>query len=152
VVRWSFERSGGTYGHRRVRADPARRGVAVGEDLVRALMAEEGLVACQPRPWRVTTDPGTDAGAEDLLGRDFTAPGPGRVLVGDITYIHTWEGFVYLATVIDLYSKPVVGWAVADHMRTDLVTDALNMARRHQRLEPGCVFHSDRGLSTRRSS
>lgn len=145
LVRWSFKRSDATYGYRRVHADLARRGVAVGEDLVRDLMQQQDLVACQPRPFRTTTIPGDAPGPADLLERDFTADQPGTRLVGDITYIHTWAGFAYLATVIDCYSKSVIGWALADHMRTDLVTDALAMARRNHKLAPGCIFHSDRG-------
>ena len=145
LVAWSFQRSRGTYGYRRVHADLMRRGVTVGEDLVRDLMRELDLVACQPRPFRVTTIAGADGGTPDLLQRNFTATAPGHKLVGDITYIHTWAGFGYLATVIDCYSKAVIGWAVADHMRTDLVIDALAMARRNHTTEPDCIFHSDRG-------
>ena len=79
-------------------------------------MRDEGLVACQPRPFRVTTeaDAHAAAGIPDLIERDFTAERPGMKFVGDITYIHTWAGFVYLATVIDCYSKKVVGWSIAD--------------------------------------
>ena len=145
LVAWSFQRSRGTYGYRRVHADLMRRGVTVGEDLVRDLMRELDLVACQPRPFRVTTIAGADGGTPDLLQRNFTATAPGHKLVGDITYIHTWAGFGYLATVIDCYSKAVIGWAVADHMRTDLVIDALAMARRNHTTEPDCIFRSDRG-------
>ena len=85
LVRWSFERSNGTYGYRRIHADLTRRGVAVGADLVRDIAREQHLVACQPRPFRTTTVPGDGAGAPDLLGRDFTATSPGTRLVGDIT-------------------------------------------------------------------
>ncbi len=145
LVAWSFQRSRGTYGYRRVHADLTRRGVTVGEDLVRDLMRELDLVACQPRPFRVTTIAGADGATPDLLERDFSTTAPGRKLVGDITYLHTWAGFAYLATVIDCYSKAVIGWAVADHMRTDLVIDALAMARRNHTIEPNCIFHSDRG-------
>lgn len=145
LVAWSFERSNATYGHRRVHADLARRGVDVGVDLVRELMREQALVACQPRPFRTTTLAGDEPGPGDLCARDFTAPESGVKLVGDITYIPTWAGFAYLATVIDCFSKTVVGWAVAEHMRTDLVIDALQMARRNHDLAPGCIFHSDRG-------
>ncbi len=145
LVRWVFDRSKQTYGYRRVHAELARRGVEVGQDLVRDLMRAQDLVPCQPRPFRTTTVPGDDAGVPDLLERDFTAPAPGLKLVGDITYLPTWAGFGYLATVIDCYSKAVVGWAVADHMRTDLVIDALAMARRNHHLAESCVFHSDRG-------
>jgi putative transposase len=115
-------------------------------ELVRQLMRVEGLVACQPKPYKVTTiADDTAAGPVDLCERDFTAPQPGVKLVGDITYIRTWQGWVYLATVIDCYSRMVVGWAMADHMRTSLVTDALDAARRNYTLLDDCIFHSDRG-------
>ncbi|MBG6182030.1 transposase InsO family protein [Arthrobacter sp. CAN_A1] len=82
----------------------------------------------QPRPFRTTTAADAHAAADmpDLIRRDFTADRPGIRSVGDITYIHTWEGFIYLATVIDCYSKKVVGWAIDDHMRVDLVERALS--------------------------
>ena len=81
----------------------------------------------------------------DLIGRDFTADAPGQRLVGDITYLRTDQGWLYLATVIDLRTRMVVGWQMAEHMRTSLVVDALDMARVHGHLGAGVVFHSDRG-------
>lgn len=81
----------------------------------------------------------------DLLKRDFTADRPGVKFVGDITYIHTWQGFIYLATVIDCFSKKVVGWPIADHMRTELVEDALKNAAATTLIEPAAIWHSDRG-------
>lgn len=108
-------------------------------------MIEAGLAACQPRAWRCTTQPDGTDGPTDLVERDFTATTPGTKLVGDITYIRTWAGWVYLATVIDCYSKMVIGYAIADHMKTSLVTDALDMARRNITIEPDCIYHSDRG-------
>jgi putative transposase len=141
-----FAASGGTYGYRRLHAALVRGGEQVGDELVRRLMRELGLVACQPRPWRATTLRGTaTAVAPDLVRRDFIAAAPGEKLVGDITYIRTWEGWLYLATVIDCYSKEVIGYAMADHMRTELITDAIAMAARNHALAAGCIFHSDRG-------
>ena len=81
----------------------------------------------------------------DLVGRDFTAAAPGQRLVGDITYLRTGEGWLYLATVIDLATKMVTGWQLAEHMRTSLVTGALEMAITHGHVQPGAIFHSDRG-------
>lgn len=146
LIQQIFDDVHGTYGYRRVHAALARRGVRVSAELVRALMRRLGLVACQPRPWRRTTeaDPAAPA-TPDLVGRDFTAGKPGAKLVGDITYIATWDGWLYLATVIDCYSKKVIGWALAENMRTSLVTDALTMAAAGTELADGCVFHSDRG-------
>jgi transposase InsO family protein len=129
-----------------VHAALLRAGEQVGDELVRALMRDLGLVPCQPRPWRPTT---TEADEQhripDLVGRDFTAGRPGEKLVGDITYIGTGEGWVYLATVIDCYSKMVVGWAMADHYKTSLITTALDSAAGTIGLQPSCIFHSDRG-------
>jgi putative transposase len=141
-----FTASRETYGYRRVHAELGRRGVTCGPELVRHLMRALGLRACQPRPWRTTTigDPGAVPIA-DHVQRDFTARRPGVKLVGDITYVKTWEGFCYLSTVIDCHTKAVIGWAVDDHMRTSLICDSIDMAARHYRLEPACIFHSDRG-------
>lgn len=141
-----FTDSDGTYGHRRVHAQLARWGEAASPELVRVLMRELGLVACQPRPWRPTTTiAGDAAGVPDLVRRDFTAAAPGVKLVGDITYVPTWEGWLYLATVIDCHSRECIGYAMADHLRTSLVTDALDMAARNYPLAKGVIFHSDRG-------
>ena len=146
-VVFAFEHSDGTYGYRRVHAQLARWGTAVDPETVRTIMRELGLVACQPRPFRLTTTIAGDAESlPDLVGRDFTAQAPGIKLVGDITYIRTWEGWLYLATVLDCFSKKVLGYAMADHMRTELVVDALHIANRNFRFTPGeTVFHSDRG-------
>jgi len=146
-IRWCFEYSDGTYGYRRVHAQLGRWGTVVDSETVRVIMRELGLVACQPRPWRpVTTIAGDAADLPDLVGRDFTADAPARTLVGDITYIRTWEGWLYLATVLDCFSKKVVGYAMAEHMRTELVADALRMAARDLSFRRGeTIFHSDRG-------
>jgi putative transposase len=142
----AFTDSDGTYGYRRVHAQLSRWGVSCGPELVRALMRELGLVGCQPRPWRpVTTVAGDAAAIPDLVGRDFTAAVPGTKMVGDITYIRTWEGWLYLATVIDCATKEVIGYSMAEHMRASLVCDALVMACRNHQIGPGAVFHSDRG-------
>jgi putative transposase len=140
-----FESSRGTYGARRVAAVLRDSGQVVSTRLVGELMAELALVACQPRPWRRTTVPGDGTNRPDLLTRDFAAAAPGEKLVGDITYVRTWTGWLYLATVIDCATRKVVGWSMADHMRTALVIDALSMAAGTGRLRSGCVFHSDRG-------
>ena len=146
-IRHYFEESEGTYGYRRIHADLTAEQTQCSPELVRQLMRQEGLVACQPRPFRVTTEADVMAAANmpDLLTRDFTADRPGVKFVGDITYIHTWQGFIYLATVIDCYSKKVVGWSIADHMRSELVADALKNAAATTLIEPDAVFHTDRG-------
>lgn len=146
LVREVFDDYDGTYGHRRVHAQLGREGVDAGVELVRSIMREQGLVACQPRPYRATTTPDAAAAATaDLVARDFTADAPGVKLVGDITYIPTWQGWLYLATVIDCHTKAVVGWSMAQRMHASLVTDAIGMAAGNIALQDGCVFHSDRG-------
>lgn len=141
-----FTDSDGTYGYRRSHKELIRRGIRAGVELVRSLMRDLGLVPCQPRPWRPTTTiPGDGTGIPDLVHRDFTAAAPGLKLVGDITYIPTWQGWMYLATVIDCHTKACIGYAVADHMRTSLVIAALDMAATNYELAPGAIFHSDRG-------
>jgi transposase InsO family protein len=141
-----FEANHGTYGYRRVHAVLLRSGEQVSDELVRELMRDLDLVACQPRPWRpTTTEPDQAHRIPDLVARDFTAAEPGTKLVGDITYLATDEGWVYLATVIDCYSKMVVGWAMADHYKTSLIITALDSAAGTIDIRPGCIFHSDRG-------
>ena len=143
----SFEDSDGTYGYRRVHADLACWGEQCGPELVRALMRELGLKPCQPTPWRasLTDNDGQTHHIPDLVQRDFTAAAPGEKMVGDITYIETWEGWVYLATVIDCYSKAVIGWAMDDNYRTPLIERAIGMAARNHELAKSAIFHSDRG-------
>ncbi len=93
--------------------------------------------------------PGRGAGGQPGPDRPgLHAPTPGQRLVGDITYLRTGEGWLYLATVIDLATRMVVGWQLADHMRTSLVTDALKMAITHGHVQPGAIFHSDKGAQT----
>lgn len=147
VVVFVFHDSDGTYGYRRVHAQLARSGWHAHPETIRTIMREQSLVACQPRPWRpVTTIAGDAADLPDLLQRDFTATEPGHKLVGDITYVRTWQGWLYLAIVLDCHSKKVVGYAMAEHMRTELVTAALRMAARNGHIRKGVtIFHSDRG-------
>lgn len=140
--------SKGTYGSPRVHIELAELGIACGRKRVARIMGAEGLVGASPRRYKTTTlaDPGADP-VLDLVKRAF---GPGtieldRVYVGDITYIRTWEGWLYLATVIDLASRKVVGWSMADHMRAELACDALDMAIGQRHPAAGLIFHSDRG-------
>ena len=147
LVGKAFELSDETYGYRRIHAQLARWGETCSPELVRGIMRELDLVPCQPRPWRhslTEADPAADP-IPDLLGRGFTAQRPGEKMIGDITYIPTWEGWVYLATVIDCYAKKVVGWAMDDNYKTPLIEAAIRMAARNVNLPPGAIFHSDRG-------
>ena len=146
MIQKAFDDSDGTYGYRRIWSQLARWGVRVGLELVRALMRELGLVACQPRPWRPsTTQQGAAGPIPDLVARDFSAAVPGEKIVGDITYIPTWEGWLYLATAIDCATRKVIGWAMDDNYKTPLIASAVEMAARSIDLPGGAVFHSDRG-------
>jgi putative transposase len=141
-----FDDSRGTYGCRRVAAELNRQGHPASVGLIADLMRELELVACQPRSYKTTTIAGEEpVESPDLIERDFYAPLPGQRLVGDITYLRTREGWLYLATVIDLATRMVVGWQLAEHMRTSLVTDALAMAITGGHAPAGVIFHSDRG-------
>jgi putative transposase len=146
LIQKAFDDSDGTYGYRRIWSQLARWGVRAGLELVRALMRELGLVACQPRPWRPsTTQQGPAGPIPDLVNRDFSAGTPGAKIVGDITYIPTWEGWLYLATAIDCATRKVIGWAADDNYKTPLITAAIEMAARNIDLPGGAIFHSDRG-------
>jgi transposase InsO family protein len=141
-----FDEQRQTAGCRRIAAQLNAEGHRCSVGLVADLMRQLGLRAVQPRAYKTTTVPGEEpVGVPDLLERDFTAAEPGTRLVGDITYLRTGEGWLYLAVVLDLCTRMVVGWQIADHMRTSLVIDALQMARLHGHLRPGAIFHSDRG-------
>ena len=141
-----FTANDGTYGYRRIHAELARQGVHAGLELVRRLMRRAGLVPHQVRTRRsLTRQAGDIAAIPDLVRRDFTAQAPYTKLIGDITEIKTWEGKLYLATVIDCFNKEVIGYAMAGHFRTELVTAAIEMAAANHPLEPECIFHSDRG-------
>ena len=134
-----FDDSGGTYGCRRVAAELNRRGHPASVGLVADLMRELGLQACQPRAYKRTTIAGERPGGQPGPDRaGLHRRPPGQRLVGDITYLRTGEGWLYLATVIDLATRMVVGWQLAEHMRTSLVTDALAMAITGGHAPAGC--------------
>jgi transposase InsO family protein len=134
------------YGYRRIHAALVRGGEQVDDETVRKLMRELGLEPCQPRPWRHSlTEQGPSGPIPDLVNRDFTAGVPGAKMVGDITYIPTWEGWLFLATVIDCATRKIVGWAMDDNYRTPLISSAIRMAARNLSLPDDAIFHSDRG-------
>ena len=145
-IRAIHKRSRGTYGSPRIHAQLRREGFDVSRKRVVRLMKEAGIQGVQPKRWRCTTDSDHDlAVAPNLLERDFTVDAPDRVWAADITYIRTWEGWLYLAVILDLYSRRVVGWAADDHMRTELVVEALEMAVHRRQPARGLKCHSDRG-------
>jgi putative transposase len=139
--------SDGTYGSRRVHAElRLADGVAVGRKRVERLMKAAGISGVLPRKRRRTTVrlPGVRV-APDLLERDFNPDAPNQTWSADITYISTWEGFLFLAHVQDLYSRRIVGWSMAEHLRCELVVSAVEMALARRRPDSGLVHHFDRG-------
>jgi transposase InsO family protein len=142
----AHEESGGCFGYRRVHSELVATGTVVSLHLVRRVMREQDLFGAQPRAYRVTTKQDPEAApAPDLLERDFASDEPGSRLVGDITYIRTWAGWAYLAVVIDLATKMVVGWAIANRASATLVIEALEMAQRNGMVSADAIFHTDRG-------
>jgi putative transposase len=144
-IRVIHERSGRTYGAPRVHAQLNQQGVAVGYKRVARLMREAGLRGVSRRRWVCTTQRDRNARrAGDLVQRAFSAQAPDQLWVADITYIATWEGFLYLAVVLDVFSRKVVGWAMRTHLLTELVLSALDMALTARRPQE-VIHHSDQG-------
>lgn len=138
----------GGYGWPRIWRELLARGIRVGKQRVQTLMQLHGIRAKGKRRFKVTTDSNHDLPiAPNLLNREFTVDAPDRVWVGDITYIATDEGWLFLAVVIDLFSRQVVGWSLRENMTREIVLDALRMAwfKRQPSKHAGLIFHSDRG-------
>lgn len=146
-VSWFHGASDAVYGSPRVLADLRDDGEVISRKTVAQAMRRLGLVGVFPRRWRTTTvTDREDAYPADSVKRRWDTGALNQVWVGDITYLRTWEGWLYLATVIDAHSRRVIGWAIADHMRTDLVEDALRMALALRGEVPAeVIFHTDRG-------
>ena len=146
-MRAEFAESRNSYGRRRMHVALGRRGIRCGKRRVGSLMREQGLVPTHRRKFRITTQ--SDHAfptAPNLLDRDFTVGEPNRKWTTDVTYVPTREGWLYLAVVIDLYSRYVVGWGMGDRADGELVMDALKMAVRRRNPGAGLVHHSDRGV------
>ena len=139
-----------TYGAPRVHAELRATGTRVGKKRVARLMRAAGLAGRSPKRFRRTTIPSAAPAVQptDLVRRDFNSSVPDRLWLSDITYVRTWEGWLYLAVILDAFSRRVVGWALADHLRTELATDALQMALTTRRPPAGLIHHSDRGGQT----
>ena len=147
VIAEIFAEHKGRYGAPRIWVELRRRGYLVGMNRVASIMAGLGLAGKsgrRPLPRTTVADPDA-AVAPELLGRNFHPGAPNRTWVTDITYLRTLRGWCYLAVIVDCYSRLVVGWALADHMRTDLCLEALRDAVARHKPEPGLVHHSDRG-------
>jgi transposase InsO family protein len=146
------------YGYRRLHAQLVREGEQAGRDQIARLMGAAGIQGAKRRgkPWRTTIADPEAQRASDLVDRDFTAPAPDRLWVGDFTYLRSWEGRSFFSFIIDVFSRMIVGWQIARHMRTSLVLDALRMALAIR--QPGADFqlvsHTDNGslLRLNRSS
>ena len=145
-IREQYSLSKGTYGRPRMTMELKEVGLEVGERRVGRLMKINGIRPVRTRRHKVTTDSQHSLGvAANVLDGNFLAEAPNQKWAGDITYIWTAEGWLYLAVVIDLFSRRVVGWAVSDRMKKDLAIRALEMAIHLRRPPKGCIFHSDRG-------
>lgn len=137
--------SRGTYGVPRIHAELAERGIHIGRKRVGRLMRDTGLHGVSRRKsYRTTLRDEAARPAPDLVERQFTATGPDQLWVADITYVSTWAGFLFLAVVVDAWSRRVVGWAMETHLRTELVLAALDMAVT-QRRPQDVIHHSDQG-------
>jgi putative transposase len=146
IMRRLHAQARGNPGVRRMRAGLAAAGHRLSHKRVWRLMKAAGLRGRHPKAWRGTTIGGDrPVAAPDRIGRAFHAERPNQKWCGDITHVKTWDGWAYVATVIDLHSRKLVGWAIADHMRTELVTAALDMAVADREPPAGVIFHSDRG-------
>ncbi len=146
IIRPLFIEYRGRYGTPRIHAELAKQGISVSRKRVSRLMREAGLRAKGRRKYKATTDSNHPLPvAPNLLKQDFSVDRPDAVWVSDITYIWTRQGWMYLAAILDLYSRKVVGWSLAERMTSSLVCDALDAAVRLRRPAPGLVFHSDRG-------
>jgi transposase InsO family protein len=147
-IRSAHEESRCTYGSPRVYHELRARGVEVCENTVAKVMRQEGIRSKVRRRFKVRTTDSSHAHAvaPNVLDRDFGADAPDRKWAADITYVATDQGWLYLAVVLDLCSRKVVGWAMADHLRAELCTDALEMALERRRPAGGLLHHSDRGV------
>lgn len=145
-IRQIFEDSKQTYGSRRIADELKKSGIPAGRHKVRSAMVRLGLQVRYPKRFQVTTDSNhSEAVSPNLLDRQFDVAAPNRVWTTDITYVWTLEGWLYVAIVVDLFSRQVVGWAAGGHMRADLCVKALQMAFWRRKPPPGLLHHSDQG-------
>jgi transposase InsO family protein len=146
IIKTLFQNGRGSYGTRRIKRKLREQGKIVSRRRIGRLMQQAGLVCKTKKKFRVTTDSKHNKPiAPNLLKREFTVSEPDRYYVGDITYISTREGWLFLAVVIDLFSRKVVGWSMNKRMKASLVNDALLMALWKRKPEEGLVWHTDRG-------
>jgi putative transposase len=145
-IKLMYEKSRRLYGSPRITAELRAKGIRCGENRIARLMRANGIVAKTKRRFKATTDSRhTFPVAENILNQNFTADRPNKAWVSDITYIWTKEGWLYLAAILDIFNRKIVGWAMGSRITGDLVTKALIMAVRRQKPTSGVIFHSDRG-------
>jgi putative transposase len=146
IIKLIFQEGRGNYGSRTIKKKLERKGEFISRRRIIRLMRQANLICNTKRKFKATTDSKHNLPiAPNLLNRKFKVDQPNRCYVGDITYIATNEGWLYLATVIDLYSRKIVGWAMADNMKADLVNNALLMAIWQRKPAKGLIWHTDRG-------
>ncbi|GBE00559.1 IS2 transposase TnpB [bacterium BMS3Abin07] len=146
-IRQSYRNSRKTYGSPRITEDLRAKGIKCSENRVARLMKSKGIVAKAAKKFKATTNSKHNLPvAGNLLKQDFESERPNTVWTSDITYIRTMEGWLYLAVILDLYSRQVVGWAMSDRLTSDFVIKALNQAIGRRNPDIGCIFHSDRGV------
>lgn len=140
------EKSRRIYGSPRITAELRASGIRCGKNRVARLMRENGIMAKTKRRFKITTDSKHNLPiAPNLLKQEFTADAPNKTWTGDITYIWTRQGWMYLAVVLDLFNREIAGWSMRKRITKDIVTEALTMATQRKRPQKGLVFHSDRG-------
>ena len=146
-IRESHKNSGRAYGSPRIADDLRENGAKCGENRVARIMRANGIVGKAKKKFKATTNSNHNLPvAENLLEQNFVAERPNTKWVADITYVWTMEGWLYLAVVLDLYSRQVVGWAMSDRLKSGFVIEALRQAVGRRNPDPGCIFHSDRGV------
>lgn len=146
IIRQKHTESRETYGSRRILEDLVEDGIAIGRHRVARLMSSADIAGIPKKKFKVTTDSNhAQRVSENILEQHFLTDAPDKVYVADITYIRMSTGFMYFATVIDLFSRKIVGYSLQNHMRSDLVVEAFDMALKMRNVQKGLIFHSDRG-------
>lgn len=146
LIKNIYQKSKETYGWSRIQEALLKQGHRVNKKRIKRIMRSNGLRAKAGRKYKITTRSSEKAiFAENKLSQQFKATAPNKIWVSDITYIRTDQGWLYLAIVLDLYSRMIVGWSISNHMPAKLVTDAIEQALMNREVDPGLIFHSDRG-------
>ena len=147
AIKRIFESNRSEYGSPRIYKKLKGTEYSCSRKRIARIMRENNIIARKKRQYKITTDSSHNYPVSpNLINRNFTVESANAYWVSDITYISTWEGWLYLCVIIDLFSRMIVGYSMASHIRADLAIDALNMASTHRKPNPGLIFHSDRGI------